>query len=522
MLYYNFDGYLGFQSRFGIVEHGNGEKSRKNKILLAYIKQPSLFKEAVETGDYSLINIASMSELKQTMLDRIMQSGEGLKYEIKLINYTFHSSKFETDVYKGLCEDGDPKACRYINHNNGGRAFKMKAGKFFRSIILETEFGQTLPEQVLVWLCEEFAAEWQTFTLSTFPENKLYVNDNFSDIYDSERCVGNFHSCMTDQGYHTYYQDSVKAKAAYLENDEGNIIARCVIFPEVYDENGKVWRLAERQYSTDCDDVLKRALVDALIRGNFIDGYKKVGAGCSDTREFVDINGNSLADKKFYIDCSLETYETLSYQDSFRYYNYGQGKAYNYQESHHGYCLDTTDGSIDGNDDDDDDEPQEYDSYHQCNAWVVCTVWVHGERETCDVDDIGDFIEINGSYYHEDDVSHCDKCGEPYLPANGKYSGITDGDYCCDKCRSEAEQEFIKENWFYSFFDKTYFEDKNDLATYLHWDWNVVGYVEKTISKYSLDKHSHQFHLFDGVYYDRINPMTDLPYYAEETEDIAA
>jgi hypothetical protein len=53
MLYYNFKDYAGFKERFGIVEHGNGEKSRKNKILLAYIKQPSLFKQAVETGDYS-------------------------------------------------------------------------------------------------------------------------------------------------------------------------------------------------------------------------------------------------------------------------------------------------------------------------------------------------------------------------------------------------------------------------------------------------------------------------------------
>ena len=109
MLCYNFNGLEGFKARFGLVEHGNGEKSRKNKILLAYIKQPSLFKEASRTGDYSLINIASMSELKQTMLDRIIKSGtenDKLKYEVKLINYTFHSSKFETDDYKGLCEEG--------------------------------------------------------------------------------------------------------------------------------------------------------------------------------------------------------------------------------------------------------------------------------------------------------------------------------------------------------------------------------------------------------------------------------
>ena len=215
----------------------------------------------------------------------------------------------------------------------------------------------------------------------------------------------------------------------------------------------------------------------------------------------------------------METYGTLSYQDSFRYYNYNEGKAYNYPECHYSYCLDTTDGSIDGPDDDDNDE---WDSYHQEYVSEVTTVYVNGREETCDINDLDDFYEINGTYYHSSDISHCEKCGQPYLPANGKYSAITDEDYCCEECRNKAEQEYIKENWFYSDYDQTYFEDRNDLTTYLHWDWNVVNYVEKTISKYSLDKHSRQFHLFDGVYYDRINPMSDLPYYAEETEEIAA
>jgi hypothetical protein len=267
---------------------------------------------------------------------------------------------------------------------------------------------------------------------------------------------------------------------------------------------------------------LKRALVDALIEAGEIDCYKKVGAGCHDCTAIVDTDGNSLADKEFWIECWADSDSRISYMDTFKAYDMDRHKAWNSEAEGDEYALDVTGGWLEHSEDYDDDEPQEYDSYHQYNAWEVCTVWVHGEQKTCDINNLDDFIEINGTYYHEDDVSHCDKCGEPYLPANGKYSGITDGDYCCDKCRSEAEQEYIKENWFYSFFDKTYFEDRNDLATYLHWDWNVVNYVEKTISKFSLDKHSHQFHLFDGVYYDRINPITGLPYYVEEAEEIAA
>jgi len=40
MIYYNnlFRNYAEFQERFGIQEHGNGAKNRKNKILLSFIK----------------------------------------------------------------------------------------------------------------------------------------------------------------------------------------------------------------------------------------------------------------------------------------------------------------------------------------------------------------------------------------------------------------------------------------------------------------------------------------------------
>ena len=175
MLYYNFNGLDGFKARFGLVEHGNGEKSRKNKILLAYIKQPSLFKQASETGDYSLINISSMSELKQVMLERIQQSGcddENLQHKVQLINYTFYSSKYETDEFNGVCQDGDVKCVRYKNCNNG-RTYKMKAAKMLQALILETEFGQTLPEQVLVYLMEEFATDFQSYSSSTLIEHKL-------------------------------------------------------------------------------------------------------------------------------------------------------------------------------------------------------------------------------------------------------------------------------------------------------------------------------------------------------------
>ena len=523
MLYYNFRDYAGFKERFGIIEHGNGEKSRKNKILLAYIKQPSLFKEASRTGDYSLINIASMSELKQVMLQRIQESGcndQNLPHKVQLINYTFYSGKYATDEYNGVCQDGDIKCCRYKKPNDGG-TYKMKAGKFLQALIQETEFGRTLPEQVLVYLMEEFARDFQAYSSSTLVENKLFVNDEFSRIYSSSACVGDFGSCMVDRGHHSFYSDSVNASAAYLENKDGEIVARCIIFNEVFDEEGNIWRLAERQYSRGSDNTLKSALVNALIREKLIDGFKTIGAGCGDANSFEDINGNSLSDKKFHINCDLNCDDTLSYQDSFKWYDMDKGIAYNYRADGVCYNLDTTDLNLYGDTDEDDDDNEEWDSYHQEYVSEVTTVYINGRAETCNRYDLDDFIEINGIYYHEDDVSTCDQCGKDYLFKDGIYSELTDHDYCCEECKKKAESEFIEENWFFSDYDHAYYEKADELTTYLHWDWNVVGYVEKTIAWNTLDRLLPQFHLYNGAYYDKLNPMTGLPYF-EETEEVAA
>ena len=170
MLYYNFNNYDGFMLRFGIMEHDNGKKSRRNKVLLNFIKDRRLLKECIKKNDFTLLNITNMVEFKKTMFCKIQISGGfdmNLPYKIELINYTFHSNKYSTDEMKGLCEDSDYKSCRYINHKNNGRIFKMKAGKFIRNLILETEFGKKLSESTLIYLQETFSEDWQTYSMST-------------------------------------------------------------------------------------------------------------------------------------------------------------------------------------------------------------------------------------------------------------------------------------------------------------------------------------------------------------------
>ena len=252
MLYYNLKNYDEFKELFEIIKYGNDNKSRKNKILLAYLKDKDLLHQAVASNEYTFLHISDMSELEQRLQNEIRVSGledKSLSYELRLINQTYYSAIYETDEYQGLCEDGDPKCVRYYNHQSG-RIFKMKAGKLYRQLILETNFGKGLPEQVINYLCEEFAAKWQTFTIGRLPKNKLHVNQDFERIYSSECCEGDFYSCMVDKGYHGFYEYSVNASAAYLENENGKVIARCIIYNKAKDQDGKNWkRIVDRSNS---------------------------------------------------------------------------------------------------------------------------------------------------------------------------------------------------------------------------------------------------------------------------------
>ena len=125
--------------------------------------------------------------------------------------------------------------------------------------------------------------------MGMLPENHLIVNTDFKRIYSSSDCVGCFHSCMVDQDHHYFYRDSVEAKAAFLVNEDDMVIARAILWPKVFDQDGNVYRYLDRQYATDGNVVLMRALIDELIKAGEIDCYKVPGCGCSDANAIVDI-----------------------------------------------------------------------------------------------------------------------------------------------------------------------------------------------------------------------------------------
>lgn len=537
MIYFNriFSNYEQFQQLFGVMEHGNGTKSRKNKILLSLLKNRELLHTmatrsecyhneshwserkqcwyekltatCVNPFDVDWLSISSMASLYKALQNALFNVSSGcsrVNIEMGGDQIIVWSNKYQTDDFKGLCEDGDARSIRYYNIERG-RVFKMRAGKFLRNLIEENErFDQFLPEQIKIWFCEEFAERWKAYAAQQSSEYELVVDDDFESIYDSSCCEGDFGSCMVDDDYWSFYRDAVSAKAASLRNKNGKIVARCIIYTDVQTESGKVLRLAERQYATDCDETLKRQLVAALVAAKEIDGYKRVGADCHSPRAFVGNDGNPLPELRFWIPCELGYEDTVSYQDSFKWYVMGEHKAYNYEVD---FSLDL---AITGGELEEDHSNEEWSSYNEeyipsDEAYYVDTrddyFWRNqvvrayrcGYREWCFEDDC---IEIDDDYYYagynaespEDyGIYCCDKCGEWFHEDNCCHSELTGYDYCCDDCMEEAEQEYKENYWFYSEYDDEYYEDSSDVVSVMQWNVFANRYEETTIHVETLE-----------------------------------
>jgi len=595
MLYYSFKDYEEFKELFGIVEHGNGVKSRKNKILLALYKDRRFLKAHIRyifiqglaemkrhyrrrrescntncnfTGErlmgrilirlneqmsynhyrysekFSPLTCKTLPTLK-TYVYSLLEDEElripGSIHYLKLNGRYFHSNSFETDSMEGLCEDGTLNAIRYRNIEKG-RVFKMKAGKMFNHILSCNVITENLPEQINRWMSEEFVAEWIDHARRCIgdTEYELHVDDNFEAIYDRHSCAGydedsgSFGSCMVGDDQWTFYRDAVKAKAAYLADKNGLIYARCIVFTEVHEVGSdRIWRLAERQYSKSCDPSLQRQLVSALIQGGHIDGHKAVGASCGAKKMFVDCEGNSLEDKMFWIDCHLKNGDTLSYQDSFKSFDYDAQRADNYG------CgdidLDVTDSELNFNDHSSDvwsEYNQEYiyedDAYyvetrddyfyhHQvADARVYdgrgCYHW-----ETCFEEDC---IEVNGEYFYagynaEDPEGNglccCDRCEEFFVDGEGFYSDLTGETYCCGDCLDEAEEKWHRDNGHVlSAYDGEWFEDADDVITVYEWNRYFERFLKSSISiesfnnlvEYRMATEYNGLHVIDKVLYD--------------------
>ncbi len=90
---------------------------------------------------------------------------------------------------------------------------------------------------------------------------------------------------------------------------------------------------------------------------------------------------------KFRIECDLDYGDSLSYQDSFKWYDEYDRVADNY--GHGDIDWDVTDGSIN-----DEEEEEEYDDFHGYHCHETRPVYCHGCEYYCDVENLDEFVWI--------------------------------------------------------------------------------------------------------------------------------
>lgn len=303
-------------------------KDGKNKILLSLLNDESFYNNSIingftgETLYWYLKDKDMFSFIEKYIYDyfsfNLINNKDYVSF--KLMDKFFKSNVYCIDN-NGICKDNDFSSVRYILIKTG-KFYKMKISKFIHKLLNDVP----LPEVAKHWYAEVFAEKWKAYCLE-LSSVKLYTGSKLEDfvkIYSDSK-LG---SCMYGGDHASFYVNSVDATAAWLENTDGKVLARCIIYNKVYDTCGNVYRLAERQYSDK--EYYKELLVAKLIKAELIDGYKKIGADCHSSKNFLTNDGNKLINNFLYIYCNLYPGSIISYQDSFKNYDVIRKIATNY------------------------------------------------------------------------------------------------------------------------------------------------------------------------------------------------
>ena len=106
----SFSNYEGFKEVFGFIEHGNGVKSRKNKILLGVLKDRKFIHHCLgDEDDAKILSITSMAELKIYLCEYMFRYTSG-RYHLHF-NFTsvsgVYNNIYRLDNLHGICQDMD-------------------------------------------------------------------------------------------------------------------------------------------------------------------------------------------------------------------------------------------------------------------------------------------------------------------------------------------------------------------------------------------------------------------------------
>lgn len=371
---------------------------------------------------------------------------------LKGIGIAFDLAGYRTDYLNGICMDGDTNCIRLVKDD--GKVIKKKIGKVVREYF---EPKRWICKEAKTYVCEHVSQLWKAYASEHQYQDKykLVVDEDFHEIYNSSKQEGCFHSCMNDKDCVEFYY-TVKAKAASLRDEEDNIVARCIVFTECYDNDGNAYRIAERQYATDQDDTLKQILVNKLYAEDYIDMHKRVGAGCYDSEDLVKKDGMRFDGGVLYIEADLDDGDYCPFMDGFAWYAKDEARIYN--RSGYGDELHETSGCYT-------DErytceacghriPEEHrywSNYHECYLCDEHSVYsdtledelnteravmVHHADGHDEIDYMPDdwnennynnnFREIRGMYYWEDELVEYN--GDWYLPEDTCYDEINEED----------------------------------------------------------------------------------------------
>ena len=462
--------YEGFKSVFG------DKNTRNNKVALAYFVATA--KELIGNVKHGCVPtlISANSEVYTAMLNEMHDKGTGCYIHLLKIKLPYCSRRL--DERGGFTEDGDTQV-RYILNGNTDRPMKMKIGKFLRAVITESDVFKHLPESCINYFVEKASNEWE----SKHPVNNSYelvVDNDFEKLYTSEYHAGDFGSCMTNDDQYSFYEDAVEARAASLWKD-GEMYARCVIFDKVNElETGAVYRLAERQYAVDKNPVLKQILINKLIEAGEIDGYKHPDACFSDANKFFKNDGTSMVDSKLYISCNLDFGDIKSYQDSFKWYDYDERTAYNYEFSYGCYDLSNCDRYFESDEEEvtvyrwDSRQGRYYEDYQcQSEAEDNCVLigddyyadWetdIHGDHIRCDEARYSDY---QNDYIHEDEAVYSE-WKESYLYSNDAKWIDEMEDYVPYDEWEECFEYWKAENWEFDEVNEEYVKDTIEVYVY--------------------------------------------------------
>lgn len=350
MLYFKIKDYSEFKDIFGTKNSPRG--TIQNKILLAFWK--SRFQRNPNEAASLCRNMTDMYKVVMDCLTNppanVNVTGLHLvKIKIKDNVFYFYSSKYTTDGIgtAGNIAQGakDLKCCTVIDAKTK-KFCTVKPSK----IILDSfaSVGAKLAASVITYCAEVFQSQWEAYRQFCLEKYRLVIDDNFQDIYSSKHCLPNFGSCMTDRNHWVFYRDYVKALSAKLiETESGKIAARCIVWPEVKcDRTNKVYSYADRQYAAHGNMKLKALLIERLYEGGHINIHKDVGAGCREAMYISDRTGNRITDPQLSVACTAKRGDSISYMDTFKYFDLNKGRLYTYDKASTNYCLATTNNTL--------------------------------------------------------------------------------------------------------------------------------------------------------------------------------